>query len=173
MPATPGTTYEFRLFANDGTTRLATSGPVVVSATVTSLNVSPTTVPGGSTFTVNWTGVNPASADDWIGLFPAGSPNSGFPDWKYVSCTRNPGAVRASGSCDFTAPTTAGPFEIRMFEHDTFVQIGDTVPLTVTPPPASTLTGTPSPINPGATITVSWSGIASPSARDRIGLFCS
>src|SRR5207245_10860858 len=49
-----GTSYELRLFANDGYTRLARSGPIAVTAA--SLSASPASVAAGASTTLAWSG---------------------------------------------------------------------------------------------------------------------
>jgi hypothetical protein len=66
-PATPGA-YEFRLYANNGYTRIATSGRVTVAGAITSL--SPASAPAGSpafTLTVHGSGFDAGTIVRWNG----------------------------------------------------------------------------------------------------------
>jgi hypothetical protein len=125
MPNAPGSTYEFRLFTNGGFTRLATSGPVTDTPTISSLTV-PASVKAGQPFQVSWSGINPASATDWMGLYQPGAPDAGgFVAWQYLSsCSTTAGsAAQASGTCTFTAPATTGTYEVRVFAANGFTHI--------------------------------------------------
>ena len=75
----------------------------------TTLSVSPTTIAAGGTVTATWSGIATPTTTDWIGLYAPGAANTAFIDWIYVSCSKTPGAARASGSCPFVVPTTVAP----------------------------------------------------------------
>jgi hypothetical protein len=69
---------------------------------------------------VTWSGITSPSARDWIGLYQASAPNTSFIDWMYVSCSKNPGIARASGSCQFPIPANlaSGTYEFRLLSDD-------------------------------------------------------
>ena len=102
-PLVPGD-YEWRLFTNNGWSRIATSSVVTVTASTAVLAVNnvatpnTATVVAGTSVTVSLTG-GPGNATDWIGLAPALSPNSTFIDWRYLNGTTVP---PASGSTSGT-----------------------------------------------------------------------
>jgi hypothetical protein len=107
----------------------------------------PATTPGG-TLTATWNGIPSPSASDWIGLYPAGTLDSLFVDWMYVSCSRTPGSPRPSGNCSFSlAPNlTPGAYEVRLFSNGALTRLAtsNTVAVGVaTATPATTAT-TPS-----------------------------
>jgi len=126
----PGS-YELRLFANNGFTRLAASGPVTVSTV--DLTASPGTVELGMPVTATWGGIANPTATDWIGLYAAGAPGSSFLNWVFVNCTKSPGAALASGSCPLTIPTGLAPgsYELRLFANNSFTRLATSGPVTV------------------------------------------
>jgi hypothetical protein len=122
VPATVAAgTYELRLFANDGLTRLATSNSFTVTVPgAATLSESPTTISRGGTVTATWSGIAAPTARDWIGFFAPTAGNNSFIDWIYVSCSKTAGTARASGSCPFTVPTTVAPgtYQLRLLAND-------------------------------------------------------
>jgi len=122
-PTLPAGTYELRLLANNGFTRLATSNTFsVTTGTGVSLSASPTTIARGGTVTATWNGIANATATDWIGLYAPGAANTSFVDWIYVSCSKSAGSARPSGSCGFTVPTTVTPgtYQLRLLANNGF-----------------------------------------------------
>ena len=118
-------------------------GSTPPSSSSTDITVSPASASPGGAVTVNFSVANPTGTD-WIGLAPAGSSLNTYLDWKYAStCARSPGTAKASGSCSFTAPSTGGTYELRLFAADVFTLL-DSASLTVStssaaapqPPPA-------------------------------------
>lgn len=104
--------YEWRLFANDGFTLLATSSVVTVTASTAALTVngvvspSTATVGAGGSITVA-VADGPGNPTDWIGLAPAGSPDSTLIDWRYLNGTTVPPSSGLSGGrVNFVAPAT-------------------------------------------------------------------
>jgi hypothetical protein len=169
MPSVSGT-YEFRLFANDGYTLLATSGPVTVTGGAT-LSATPSSVSAGGTVTVSWSSVSSPTNRDWIGLYHAGDANNAYIDWLYDdNCTKTGGNNgSASGTCSFTMPNVAGTYEFRLFKNDTYTIVATSNSVTVTG--GATLGATPSSVSVGGTVTVSWSNVSSPTSHDWIGLY--
>src|SRR5207249_2193482 len=91
-----GTTYELRLFANNGFTRLATSNTLTVTAGGgPAINVSPTSVAAGASVVATWSGIASPTTTDWIGLYVPGAANTAYLAWVYVSCSQTPGPVAA------------------------------------------------------------------------------
>lgn len=129
-PATPGT-YELRLFTNNGYTRLATSGPVTVTAPM--LTSTPASVSAGGSLTVAWQGVVTPTNIDWIGLYKSGASDGAFVSWLYnSSCAQSPGTAKASGSCSVKLPSAAGTYELRLFKNGGFTRLATSGPVTVT-----------------------------------------
>jgi hypothetical protein len=131
VPQTLGTTYEFRLFAANGFTRIVTSNAFAVHPTVTLSG--PSAVRSGMDLAFAWSDLDPPSATDWVGLYPVGAPDQGgFVTWEYLSsCTRIANtSVEASGLCDGITAPAPGSYEIRVFADDGFVKMA-TMPITV------------------------------------------
>jgi subtilisin len=169
-------TYELRLFADNGFTRLATSNAFSVTTGNGEpiLTVSPTSIPAGATVTATWSGIAAPSSSDWIGLFVPGAADTEFIEWLYVSCSKTRGNPQASGSCSFTLPSSLVPgnYELRLLANNGFARVATSNAFTVTAGNGSpSLTVSPSSISAGGTVTASWSGIAAPSLSDWIGLF--
>ena len=159
-PPTAGS-YEIRLYS-DGFTRAGTSPAFTVSAAGppqgnASIVVSPATGPAGTQFTAtvsNWTG------GGWIALAPAGSPDSAYGAWAYVSSL--PGAGTKTWN---VTPPTAGSYEIRLYS-DGFTRAGTSPAFTVSaaggPPPGGATVGvSPTTGLTGAQFTVTvtnWTG---------------
>jgi len=163
-----GTTYELRLFANNSFTKLATSPPFSVNAPT--LSESPNPVNPGAAVTATWSGIPSPTSQDWIAVFAnaAGSaPDTGTRvAWRFTN-----GA--ASGSLPITLPATASPgtaYELRLFSNNSFTKLTTSSPFTVAAP---TLSGSPSPVNPGLSLTATWAGISSPTSQDWIAVFAS
>jgi hypothetical protein len=163
LTTVPGTVadgaYELRLFANNSMTRLAVSNSFSVAAGP-GLSANATIVAPGTTLSFAWAGIAAPSATDSVALFPIGAP-----DASYVASRNTTGA--AAGSLGLSIPSTvaAGTYELRLFQNGSqrravsnSFNIGPTVSVT------------PSPVAPGGTITVTWAGIATPTATDWIAL---
>src|SRR5581483_9763784 len=56
------------------------------------------------------------------------------------------------------------------FSNNDFIKLGTSSPFSVAAP---TLSESPSPVNPGLSMTASWSGISSPTSQDWIAVFAS
>src|SRR4030095_8377980 len=139
----PGTvalgTYELRLFTAGSYTRLATSATFSVTATApsvtqTTLGVTPSSVPPGSSVTVTWSGIAAPTSTGWIGLYgpatAAGPQLAGV----YVSCSQTPGTAKASGSCAGPIPGTVapGPYELRLFTAGSYTRLATSATFSVT-----------------------------------------
>jgi RHS repeat-associated protein len=132
IPASlPIGTYELRLFANNGYTRLATSNSLVVTGG--SLSASPTLVAPGADVTANWSGIPSPTTTDWIGLYTPTGPNNPSISWRYTT-----GA--ASGSVPFTIPAglASGSYQLRLFSNNGYTLLAVSNGLTV----GATVSGT-------------------------------
>jgi hypothetical protein len=174
IPATlaPGT-YELRLFANNGYTRLAVSNTFTVTApagcTGTSLGASPTSVPAGGSVTATWSTICAPTGADWIGLYLPGAANQPSLAWRYTTGT-------AGGSASFTIPTTLAPgtYELRLFANNGYTRLAVSNTFTVTAPAGCTgtsLSASPTSVPAGGSVTATWSGICSPTGTDWIGIY--
>jgi hypothetical protein len=114
------------------------------------------TANAGDRMTVNWMASGNVTTADWIGLFKVGADNSSFVWWQYTD-------GKASGTATFTAPATAGNYEVRYFVNDGFTSVAASAPLTVTAPQQPpTGSERPGPDNTGPTnpsILQSYTGI--------------
>ena len=159
--ATPGQ-YELRLFASSSFNMLALSTIVVAASGVTIYGEPPSLQPT-ATVLVNWSGITSPSAGDWIGLYPAGAAHSGYLGSRYTTGT-------AAGLATLVVPMGVAPgaYELRLFANSSFTLLAiGTLTITATSP----LITVPSPVTAGTSQQVSWSGIASPSPTDWIGLY--
>src|SRR5205823_8607526 len=114
-------------------------------------------------------------AMDWIGRYPSGAADSGYVAWIYVSCSQAPSVAKASGSCALTIPGTVagGKYELRLLANNGYTRLASSRAFTVTtgaPTPAS-LSVSPTTALRGGSVTATWSGIASPTSLDWIGLY--
>ena len=162
-------TYELRLFANNGLTRLAVSSSitVVVGCAGASLGASPTSIAAGGSVTATWSGICAPTSTDWIGLFAPGAPNTTYLTWRSTTGT-------ASGSVPFTIPAWLAPgtYELRLFSNGGFTRLAVSSGITVVAPCTGTsLSAGPTSIGPGGSVTAAWSGICGPTSTDWIGLF--
>src|SRR5207253_510686 len=116
-------TCNARLFANNGMTRLATSGPVTITGPTLTAGASTVAAGGTISFTV---ASGPGNRFDWVGLFcPASSTDSAYFTWKYLSNSQvAPGSGVTSATVTFTAPATPGQTcNARLFVSDGFTKI--------------------------------------------------
>ncbi len=155
MPTTPGG-YEFRLFEDDGYTRLATSPSVTVvdpAPATPTLVVSATVVDAGGTVTVTLSG-GPGNNLDWIALAAIGDPDTVNVQWTYVAS----GSTTASWTVQM--PTTPGTYEFRLFENDSYTRLATSPSVTVLDPAAGspTLTVSATAVDAGDVVTVTLSG---------------
>jgi subtilisin family serine protease len=145
MPSTPGT-YEFRLFLDNGYTRVATSPTVTVSAAMNPIPVVSTISPsrasaGGAPFTltVSGSGFTAASEVRWDG---APRPTT------FVSGTQ----VRASiGAADLATARTA---QVTVFSPSPGGGTSAALPFTIAPPPMLTVSATTAVAGTAVTVTL-------------------
>jgi hypothetical protein len=144
VPASAGS-YELRFFSNNSYTRLATSGAVIVEASPAQLVVNGVVPPAGAVVAAGSTAAvtisaGPANPTDWVTLAVAGSPDTSYVDWRYLSGTTvPPGSGLSAATVTFTMPVVAGTYEARLFAAGTSERIATSGPITVTPS-AATLT---------------------------------
>lgn len=108
--------YEWRLFANDSWTRIATSGVITVTASPATVRVNGSTsaaVAAGAQLSLSIAD-SPGNAGDWVGLFPVGSGTRLA--YYYLNGTGSkPATGVTSATFPATAPATAGEYEWRLF----------------------------------------------------------
>ena len=162
----PGT-YELRLFSNGTYTRLAvTTVTVVAGCTGGSLSASPTSVAPGGSVTATWSAVCAPTSTDWIGLYLSGAPDSPYLAYRYTTGT-------ASGSVPFSIPASVAPgtYELRLFSSGSYTRLAVATITVVAGCTAGSLSASPTTVAPGGSVTVTWSGLCTPTTRDWIGLY--
>jgi hypothetical protein len=117
--------YELRLFAADGFTKLATSTPLAIAAGAT-VSGTPGSITAGGTLTVTWTSIGSPTPTDWIGLAPVGGVASSYVAWRYTTGT-------ASGSGPLVVPVgvAAGTYELRLYAADGFTLLARSTGISV------------------------------------------
>ena len=156
-PSAPGS-YEFRLFANNGYTRLATSPAVLVAAggnptTPPTIAVSATSVAPGADVTATLTNA-PGGASDWLALAATSAANTSYTTFIYV------GAGVTTKTWTVKMPTTPGTYEFRLFANNGYTRLATSPTVTVTnssgnpnaPPP--TLSVNTTTVAPRGSLTV-------------------
>ena len=123
----------------------------------------------------------PSAATDWFGLYQSAASDTAFSSWLYVSCSQQATAGKASGSCTMTVPasSTSGSYNVRLFRNDGYQRSATSSELTVstlsppspTPLPGPSIQVTPITVTRDGTVTVSWSGLVAPTAKDWFGLY--
>ncbi|HXV59962.1 MAG TPA: Calx-beta domain-containing protein, partial [Vicinamibacteria bacterium] len=115
MPRTLGD-YEFRFFANNGYTLLATS-PAVSLRPPTLTSSAASVGPGGSVQVSVAEG--PGYRGDWVALSAVGSPTTSYLDWKYLNGTRSmPATGVTSATLTFVMPQPLGNYVFRFFANN-------------------------------------------------------
>ena len=114
------TLYHYRIEATNAS---GTSYGADQTFRTTGLNISPSSVSGGSKVTVSWNGVPNPTTQDAIGVYHPGDPEASYMTWFWdSSCTQTIGSTAlASGSCTFTVPNQVqiGTYELRLFSDNT------------------------------------------------------
>jgi hypothetical protein len=154
-----GTTAQVRVVAPSPGGGNSASLPVTVDPPPT-LTVDTTTIaPSGKVNVTLSYGLG--GGGDWISLAAVGSPNTSYLNFVYV------GAGVTDKTWTFTMPSTAGPYEFRLFPNNSYTLIATsptvTVDSTLNPvPTVSSLTPATIPGGAGAfTLTVNGSGFVS------------
>jgi hypothetical protein len=158
--------YEFRYFTNNTYNKVATSNTVTVSAGsgTFSLTASPSSANAGQVLTVAWTAPSGRPANDWIGLYRLGDPETSYISWQYTG-----GAP--SGNTTFTAPSQAGQYEFRYFTNNSYNKVATSNAVSVTGTAAYSVAASPGTANPGQTLNVTWTAPNGRPADDWIGLY--
>ncbi|TSC77496.1 MAG: RHS repeat-associated core domain protein [Parcubacteria group bacterium Gr01-1014_33] len=176
-------------YVTDATLAPAPPPPVLPVVTLT---VTPSSALQGqaNAFAVTWnvTGGTATAANDWIGMFKAGSVNQNYEDeYHYTN-------GQTAGTVSFTAPTLAGDYEFRYLPRDGYVDVARSNRVSVAstpspppppapapapppplppPPPLTTLSVTPASLVQGqGSFTVTWNAAGvTRSPYDWIGMF--
>jgi PKD repeat protein len=176
----PGTSYHWQARAVDNQgaasawapfgANAETAADFAIASSSTTLSVSPTSVSPGGSVTATWSGIATPSPLDWIGLYSPGSANTAFLAWIYVSCSKSATTAKASGSCPFALPSSlpSGTYELRLLANNGFTSLATSNAVASS---STILSVSPSSAASGSTVTATWSGIASPTPMDWIGLY--
>jgi len=162
-------TYNVRWFAQNGFTRLATSPDITVEVPAPTITLTTTSVSGGGTVAFTVTN-GPANPTDWVGLFPAGAPDTGYVAWSYLNGTKTASSGMTTASLTLPAPTTGGTYNVRWFAQNGFTLLAASSDITVTGPPPPTITIGASTVASGGTIGFTL-GNGPANATDWVGLF--
>ncbi len=135
-PSTAAGQYEFRLFSNDGYTKLATSAPFVVKPLSPTIGGFPASINAGGTSSISWSNIANPSPTDWIALYGNGAVDTSNYQWMYVSCSQSSTTAKAAGSCSVTisASTVPGRYEFRLFSNNGYTKLATSASFTVTSP---------------------------------------
>jgi hypothetical protein len=162
LPTTPGG-YEFRLFAANGYTRVATSSAVHVLASPATIRVNGVLAPAavsvspGTSLTVAVDG-GPANPTNWIGLFSVGAADTTCLEWQYLNgSTAAPSAGFTQATLAFFAPVASGTYELRLFSGGGYARLAVSATIAVAAPTGGVLVnGTAPP----ASVTVAAGSLA-------------
>jgi hypothetical protein len=161
------TLYHYRVKSRNSAGILTLSGDftfTTAASTSYSVSASPSSVAPGATINLSWTALSGSSPYDWIGLFPAGSANTGYVWWQYTG-----GAT--TGNVMVTAPAASGSYEFRYLLNNGFTDVARSNTITVGSASAYTVTASPTTLPHGSTITVNWTAPNGHSPYDWIGLY--
>ena len=166
---TSATQYHFRVKGTDGSGNAAVSGDFTFTTLLTSqtytLTATPPSVNPGSPLSLSWTAPAGRPSTDWLGLFAKGAANTVTPLWwQYTNGS-------SSGTVNVTAPSLGGQYEFRYFQQNGYTLAVTSNTVTVVVPTNYSVTGTPSTITAGGTLTVSWAAPAGRPGTDWVGLF--
>src|SRR5207249_3380054 len=137
-PASAGT-YEIRYLLNNGYTSAATSNTFSIAATPTyAVSVTKTNYAPGESIAVNWSAPSGHSSTDWISLYSSAATNTQYGAWYYTGSN-------LSGTLSFTAPASAGTYEIRYLMNNGYTSAAtsnrfSTVTSADTTPPTVSIT---------------------------------
>jgi endonuclease/exonuclease/phosphatase family metal-dependent hydrolase len=130
-----------------------------------SVTASPSTASPNQALTITWTAPNGRPANDWIGLYKVGDPETSSISWQYTG-----GAPSGSGT--FIAPSQVGQYEFRYFTNNGYNKVATSNIVSISEGGATySLAASPSITNPWQTLTVTWTAPSGRPANDWIGLF--
>jgi hypothetical protein len=172
LPENPGT-YQIRLFVNDSYTEAASSAPIVT--TIPTVTLSETSVNAGATVTARITD-GTGLPGDWIALYDTHGGPAEYLQWQYLNGSHaRPANGFADTSVTFTAPSTSGTYNVRLFRNDSYALMTTSATITVTAPPppvvpTPSVTFGPSTVGIGATVRATITN-GTAKAGDWIGLY--
>ena len=133
----PGASYEVRLCANDGFTRLATSASFTLNPTAPTL-ITTTAASKGSGLGIAWSGIATPTPADWAAVYVPGAPDDNYLDWAYTNGASS-GALTLPLSNSTLQPGAS--YEVRLYANDGYTRLATSAPFTLagvttTPDPA-------------------------------------
>jgi len=150
--------------ANPGSADSNAINFTINSAVTYSVTASPTNVSAGANITVTFTAPAGSSATDWIGMFKVGAADNAYVAYKYTNGT-------TSGTMTFSAPNDSSDYEFRYFVNNGYTKMATSNRVTVGGAANYTLAASPTSVNPGAIVTVTWTAPAGSAASDWIGMY--
>ena len=142
--------YQFRMYDEVGTEIVTLPFKVAVPA----LSIAPTSISTCEKVEVKYSGA-PGNEGDWVGLYNVGAQ-------KVISKQYLKG--RNDGTLIFTAPSISGRYEFRMFEEDVDSLLVSSEPLEAEALSGVRITASPSEVQPGGTVEISFWGAKPASA---------
>ncbi len=104
-------------------------------AVVPTIALSATSVESGGVVTVT-VADGPGFALDWVGVYATTDDDTTFQSWRYLSGTQSPpGTGLAEATFPVTMPTTAGAYNLRLFQNNGFTLLAASATVTVGAPP--------------------------------------
>ena len=155
--------YEVRLFANNSYTRVAVSNSLTVTAPGPSLTASPAATAPGGTLTTAWRNIAAPTELDWVGLYAVGAADADHVTRWYTTGRASDRLLKA-----LPGSLADGSYELRLFANDTMTRLASGNAFSVAAGPS--VTASPVASTPGATATITWMGIASPTSSDWVAL---
>jgi RHS repeat-associated protein len=161
---TSGTTAREYLYLNGEL--LAVMDQAVAAGSPT---VMVTTVPAllGRSLNVTWSGIANPTAYDWVGVYVPGSSDYAYLDWAYTN-----GGNAGSVNVTLTDPSlvAGGTYEAHLYADDGFTLLAKSASFVVNPT-GTVVAVTSAPAVKGQSITAKWSGIATPTTWDWVGIY--
>ncbi len=146
---------------------LALMEPEVSGSNIPTLAV--TTVPAlkGGNINVSWNGITVPTPLDWVGIYVVGSNDFAYLDWAYTNGGSS-GAVNVS--LVHPSLVVGNTYEARIYANDGYTLIAKSAPFVLSPT-GPVLGVTSAPAVKGQSITTKWSGIATPTTLDWVGIY--
>ena len=158
IPGLAGTTITGGRVNINRAIRACTSSPSVYSVSAAQSTVAPS-----GAMTVSWTAPTGQAANDWVGLFQSGAPNTAYLWYQFTNGT-------TSGQVTLTGPAQTGQYEFRYLIENGYASQAQsnavTVSTSVAPPVVSSVQAT-NISSSGATIT--WSTSTSADSQVEYG----
>ena len=107
------------------------SSTVTVQALAPTVMISATTASPGALIIVTVAN-GPGNAMDWVTLVSASAADTSYLAWKFLNDSGQiPAAGVTTATLTFTAPTTPGTYNFRLFANNTFTKLATSTPVTV------------------------------------------